>query len=291
MTNQSTLTASSSLVGLFTSSKAAREAVDALHNEGFHDTWIGITRAAEGGYGTANGTTGETVVESENAVARFFGAGDAPLHEALVKRGVSEADATRLDGTLPPDSAILTVDGANHPELAAQIITSTGGRMVTSTGSSRLYDTYAEETGSSDLSTERLAGLGDYYGGEKLDEPRRIQLREERLNIDKRVEQTGEAEISKKVITERASVDVPVYHEELYIERRPASGTYTSVGEIGDSETIRIPLRAESVVVDKSTVVSGEVAVGQRRVDGVEHVSEDLKKEELKIDGADTKLV
>ena len=288
--NQSTYASGSALVASFATSQAARDAVDALHHEGFHDTWIGITRGVEGGHGlTATG--GATVVESENAVARFFGAGDSSLHDALVKHGVSETEAARLDGTLPIDSAILTVDGSNHPELAAQVVSSNGGRIVTSAGSTQLYDAYADESGTTGaLSGDRLSTLGGYRSGEALDEPRRIALREERLAIGKRTEQTGEAEISKKVVTERTSVDVPVYHEELYIERRPASGAYDDAGVIGDSETIRIPLQKETAVVDKATVVTGEVAVGQRRIEGTEHVSEELKKEELKIDGADVNL-
>ena len=284
MQESSTTSNRSALVATFSSREAAHQAASRLHEEGFNRTWIGITRAMEEAYSAPANAGAGMRVESENALARFFGTGDESLHEALLQHGVSESDAARIDGTLPADSAILTVDGANHPELAAQVVAECGGSMVASAGAGALYDHYAEGR-SSGLSSDRLATLGDYAKGEKLDEPRRLQLREERLSIDKHREKTGEVTIGKNVVSEKTEVDVPVMHEELYIERRPASGAYaTDAGTIGDGETIRVPLEREVVDAQKRTVVTEEVAVGQRRVDGVEHVSETLRKEVLDVD-------
>ncbi|MBD5655252.1 MAG: YsnF/AvaK domain-containing protein [Candidatus Eremiobacteraeota bacterium] len=283
MYDQKTQTHGSTLVATFATRDEAHRAVENLHDEGFHQTWIGIMRApASDAYAGESDTSG-AVVESDNAIARFFGAGDESLHAALVKHGVAEADAARVAGTLPIDSAVLTVDGANHPELAAQIVAQCGGQMIASSGASTLYDQYAGDGDTKTLSTDRLASIGDYQGGAKIEEPRRMQLREERITIDKNREKTGEATIAKKVVSADTAVDVPVYHEELFVERRPATGSYGDVGTIGDGETIRVPLEKETVSTSKQTVVTGEVAVGQRRVEGVEHVTETLKKEELEV--------
>lgn len=120
---------STTLAATFADRERAHDAVHRLHDEGFSDTWIGITRSHDGsGYGTEQ--VGETRVESENWFTRFFGEGDETLHDALVRHGVAESDA-RYAGALAPNSAILTVDGSNHPELAAQIITEQGGVLVT----------------------------------------------------------------------------------------------------------------------------------------------------------------
>ena len=49
-----------------------------------------------------------------------------------------------------------------------------------------------------------------------------VPLTEERLNAYKR-ESTREATITKEPITETKAVEVPVTHEEISVERRPAS--------------------------------------------------------------------
>ncbi len=274
----------SALVAIFATRELAHHAIESLHGEGFHRTWLGVTQSmtSDTGYGSPADT--ETRVESDNALARFFGAGDQTLHEALLKHGVSADVAARLDGTLPGNSAIVTVDGANHPELAAQIVAECDGEIVSSLGAKSLYDAYATESATPGLSKDRLADLGEYSKGEKLDEARRLQLREERLTVDKVRESAGEAIVSKKVVTQQAEMDVPVMREELYIERRPASETYGEAGVIGSGETIRVPLERERVVVDKRTVATEEVVVGQRQVEGTEHISETLRKEELDVD-------
>ncbi len=46
-----------------------------------------------------------------------------------------------------------------------------------------------------------------------------LQLSAERLSVDKVRVASGEARIRKQVISEQQSIDVPVSHEELAIER------------------------------------------------------------------------
>ncbi len=282
--NADTAPQDSALVATFPDRESAHQAVHRLHDEGFHNTWIGLTRSMTDST-SSMGSTAQTRVEDDNALARFFG-GDESLHDALRRHGVSEADAGRVDTTLPANSAILTVHGSNHPELAAQVVEECGGHMVTSAAYSRLAETYAERMTPGRKDTPKpFEDLGMYAGGEKLDQERRLQLREERLSVDKHRVSAGEAVIGKKVVTEETNVDVPLVHEELFIERRPATGEYAgAMGTIGDGEAIHIPLSREEVDVKKRTVVTEEVAVGQRRVEETKRVSETLRKEELDVD-------
>ncbi|GAC1306686.1 MAG: YsnF/AvaK domain-containing protein [Vulcanimicrobiaceae bacterium] len=274
----------SALAATFPSREAAHEAVKRLHDEGFHKTWIGLTKPmTDDGYGTA-GTAAEPRIEEENALARFFGGGNESLHEALRRHGVSDADASRVDTALPANSAILTVDGSNHPELATEIISTCGGSLLSSNASSRMTGAYDEEV-TRPKRGKPFAEFGNYSAGKELPEEKRLQLREERLSVDKRRVASGEAVVGKRVVSETSEVDVPLVHEELYIERRPASGTYGgNVGTIGDGETIHVPLSREELKVTKNTVVTEEVAVGQREVSETKHVSETLRKEELDVD-------
>jgi uncharacterized protein (TIGR02271 family) len=109
---------------------------------------------------------------------------------------------------------------------------------------------------------------------------RTIQLREERLEVAKRPVETGSVRVRKRVVTEHKTIDVPVEREEVVVERRPASGR-AARDEIGEDEIV-IPVKEERVSVTKKPVVT----VGKRKVQDTKHVSETLRKEELKVDEA-----
>ena len=121
---------------------------------------------------------------------------------------------------------------------------------------------------------------------EAKDDDLEIRLRAEELVIDKQRVQHGEARIRKEVVTEIQSFDIPVTHEELVIERHAVAGTEPGDTISIEAETIRIPLTEERVSITKDTVVREEVQIGKRRVQGVEHVSETLRHEELRVDDA-----
>ena len=116
-----------------------------------------------------------------------------------------------------------------------------------------------------------------------------IELRAERLVIDKQLRQHGEARVRKETVTEVISFEVPVSHEELVIEHYPATGDNDVNGEPIADETIGIPLTEEQVYVTKETVVGEEVEIGKIRIDDVEHISDTVRHEELVVvDGAAT---
>lgn len=112
---------------------------------------------------------------------------------------------------------------------------------------------------------------------------RKIQLREEQLRVNKTRVSGGEVGIHKEVTTERKTVEVPVEKEEVVITRRSTPGTARDNAPIKDQE-IRIPVSEERVNVSKDTVVTGEVEVAKRKVTETQTVSEDLKKENVRVD-------
>ncbi len=220
------------LVAAFADRETAHAAAHALHDEGFGRTWIGVTHASEdttayAGTGTGT-TTGQTHVTSDGGdslgdkIGRFFSgaSGDRTLYDELVRHGVASSEARRIDGSLAPNSAILTVDGHNHPELAATLIEQNGGHILAgesfgtssyasdttasavgggltgglagTTGASTLGTSatgaYDAETDATTLRGSQVLGYGDsssYARGQQIDEERRIKLREERLSVDK----------------------------------------------------------------------------------------------------------
>ncbi|SDE56696.1 conserved domain-containing protein [Priestia aryabhattai B8W22] len=110
-----------------------------------------------------------------------------------------------------------------------------------------------------------------------------IKLKEEQLHVDKERVQTGEVQVDKEVLHKEETVNIPVEHDELYVERRPVSDKRANTQIIEDEESIRIPLEEEKVTVSKEPVVTEEVVVGKRRKEENEKVSETLRKEEVNI--------
>ena len=270
------------VAAIFDTRDEAAYALQDLHDAGFHKTWMGVTKAdpdraapdehqvesAEGGFGAS--------------LARFFGEdGRESLYEALTKRGVPDSDALALDNRIHDGGAVITVEAKDRYDEVFRILRNDRGEIAP-TAAGLGTETVAA-TGAGSI-RDGVTGVAD-----AVDDARTLELREERLSIDKNRVAAGEATIGKRVVSEDASMDVPVMHEELFIQRRPVtSGTQTASGPIAESETIRIPLMREQVVLDKRTVVREEVSFGKRSVAGTERVDETVKHEELVVDDAST---
>jgi uncharacterized protein (TIGR02271 family) len=125
------------------------------------------------------------------------------------------------------------------------------------------------------------AGLGTTGNRGRTEDERTVQLREEELRANKDMRQTGEVELRKEVREEQRTIDVPVTREEVTIERHPVDRK-PSDRPIGEGETIRVPVREEQVTVEKRPVVTEEVSVGKRPVTETEHVTDTVRREELR---------
>jgi uncharacterized protein (TIGR02271 family) len=116
------------------------------------------------------------------------------------------------------------------------------------------------------------------------DDQRTLQLREEELTARKQSVQTGEVTLSKDVVSEQRTMDVPVKREEVTIERHPVDRRPSDQPISETGETISVPLHEEQVRAEKRTVVYEEVGVDKRAAQETEHVSETVQREELVID-------
>ncbi len=116
-----------------------------------------------------------------------------------------------------------------------------------------------------------------------------LKLHKEELDINKDKVQTGEVTLSKEIVEDQQTVNVPVTHEEVVIERRPINSSKSCDAEVSseissdDKETIRIPVSEEKVNVDKHTVVTEEVSAYKREIENTKEINETLKREEAKI--------
>ena len=115
----------------------------------------------------------------------------------------------------------------------------------------------------------------------------RIPLMEEKLNVSKRTS-TSEATITKEPVTETKSVDVPVTHEELTIETRPATGGSSATAErpVESKTEVKIPVNKEEVDVTKESQVKEEVVVKKKPVTETQTVSDTVRSEKIGTSGS-----
>lgn len=235
---------------------------------------------------------------------RDTGVGDGRYNEGP-RVGPTLTIPDRYNDRLSSGAAIVTVhvddDRINEAE---SILTRSGGEidrdfyrdsMALNTSSS---DTDIAPTSSrmdSDLANRDLSDRSldrdrdrDLVGN-RTTQGRQINLLSEVLRVNKQRVETGEVRLRKEVRTENQTIEVPVTHEELVIERIP--GGQNATGEqIGTNDEIRVPLSEERVDVEKSNVVREQVRVGKKEVQNTETVSEEVRHEDLKVDDETKKI-
>ncbi len=111
---------------------------------------------------------------------------------------------------------------------------------------------------------------------------------EERLEVGTERVQAGQARLRKYIVTETQTVQVPVSREEVRIEREPITDANRDQamagGELTEEEH-ELTLTEERVVVNKETVPVERVKLGTETVQGTETVSEEVRSEQIDIDG------
>jgi uncharacterized protein (TIGR02271 family) len=310
------------VVGVFEDRREADRAVADLKAAGFRDDQIGVamrhTEAAEGakaddaddthagtgavtgvltglglgalaglgvlsglipviGPAIAGGTLG--VILSNAAL----GAGVAGLTGALIGAGIPEEEAQYYHGEFEAGRTIVTVNANGRFDEAHAILQRHGAYDMSTRGAACATSSTAAGTATGTAvggttSTSRSATMRE--GGT-------IQAKEERLHAEKRPTETGEVRVRKEVKTETKHIEVPVQREEVVIERTPVHGraaTDAGACEIGEGEELRIPVRGEKVNISKDTVVTEEVKVGKRVVPETEHVTGQVRKEEIHVE-------
>lgn len=108
-----------------------------------------------------------------------------------------------------------------------------------------------------------------------------LTLSEEELAVGKREVRAGEVEIDKNVESRHVRESVPVKHEEVIVERRPATGMNTSA-RIEEGE-VRVPVTEEELVVEKRAVPKEELVVKKQEVIENETVEADLRRERAEV--------
>lgn len=241
------------IAGVFKQEAQARQALSALKQAGFAYDQVGVATQGQQGVDLKNDLLGLDVPRVQaNYYAQEFKSGRTVV-------------SVRPDGQEQKAHDILHQYGGydyEHQTTATQ----------SAAGYTQSASALSAQSATSDVQDE-------------FHQPRSLKLREERLNVSKERVQAGEVGLHKEVITEQKTVNVPVTREEVVIERHSVKGEQIDNSTpIGEGEIIRVPVNEEQVNVTKSTVVTGEVAIGKRAVTETQQVTDTVRREEAHIE-------
>jgi uncharacterized protein (TIGR02271 family) len=117
------------------------------------------------------------------------------------------------------------------------------------------------------------------------DEEIRIPVMEEELTATVREREAGAVRIEKDVVTEEQTLEVPVTEERVRVERRVVDRAATAADAGAFEETvIEVPLRSETVDVQKQARVAEEVVVSKEATQRTERVADTVRREEVYVD-------
>jgi uncharacterized protein (TIGR02271 family) len=112
----------------------------------------------------------------------------------------------------------------------------------------------------------------------------RVQRYEEELQAGTVERQAGEVRVTKDVVQEERTLEVPVEHERVSIESRIVDRPVTDSTGVFESETISVPLREEDVDVRKEVRVAEELDVEKTAVEETRQVSDTVREERINVE-------
>lgn len=304
------------IVGVFSDRTMAERAIDALKDAGFSNDEIRYSgHTAGGGFfenlkswftGEEAGTTGDVLKDLEklgvpenqaNYYAREYAAGH-PI--VAVKSPGHEADAVsilRSNGSINYEMAAGTAGAAfNQPPIVGKEqefiqrtttdIPSAQGISETSMGVRQGIDATRQDVirETQVPPQPRQTGMAGRDIGVTDQEAQALRLREEQLRVEKERVQKGEVRVRKEIVEEQQSIDVPVRHEEVIIERHPIVEPRPTDIPVGRDEVIQVPLSEEQVTISKQPVETEEITLKKREVEEQKRASGTVRKEEARIE-------
>lgn len=280
------------VVGVFRDHAQAEQAINELLQAGFAHHRIHF--AARGG------ATGEKILEKIKSLFTGQDISADGIYDDLVKMGTPPEDARYYQSEFEAGRSIVAVQEPGDIQKAMNILVRHGGyganqRFAQSAAQGTPAGVPGQGTaaGVPGQTAAGVPGQGTAAGipgqtatgvqGTTTEEERRIKLREEEIRARKQPVETGEAVLHKDVIAEEKSIEVPVTHEEVYIERRPGSGL-PSDQPIKEGETYRIPVHEEQVTIEKVPVEREEVVFGKQPVQETQRVTDTVQREEAHVE-------
>ena len=193
-----------------------------------------------------------------------------PFDKTVVKDSPDIADASHLDADEQQ-----SLYGYYQQYLGARA-PGTGG-----------YDQTTTTTTGGDAGYQR--GEGYDTSGPNTDEA--MTRSEEHLRVGTEQVEAGRARLRKYVVTEQQSVQVPVSHEEVRVQREPITDANRGdalAGAAITEEEHEVVLHAERPVVATEAVPVERVRLGTETITEQQTVTGDIRKEQIEVDDPTT---
>jgi uncharacterized protein (TIGR02271 family) len=116
---------------------------------------------------------------------------------------------------------------------------------------------------------------------------------EEELRVGTTERERGRVRLRKYVTTEQVQQTIPVRREKARVEREPITDANLDAATSGpdiSEEEHEVILREEEPVVEKRVVPRERVRLDKDTVTGEERVAEEVRKEQIEVQGEDGKL-
>ncbi len=157
----------------------------------------------------------------------------------------------------------------------------TGARGGTDTAAIGAADTDTDGDGTPDT-------VGRDASGPTTDDA--MTRSEEELRVGTRIQETGRVRLKKYVVTDQVTTTVPVQREEVRLEREPITDANIDAATNGpdlSDEEHEVTLKEEVPVVDKQVVPKERVRLDKEVVREEREVTDEVRKEQIDIDGDD----
>ena len=115
-----------------------------------------------------------------------------------------------------------------------------------------------------------------------------VPVHEEELVATKRARAAGEVQITKDVVEEARTLEVPVTEERVQVTRRVVDRTGDTDATAFREETIEVPLTTEEVELQKRVRVSEEVEIDREQVQTTQAVQGTVRREVVDVNETTT---
>jgi uncharacterized protein (TIGR02271 family) len=270
------------VVSAFNNRSQADEAITALQKSGFQNDQI----RQFAGKGAGGPLTGIKGIFSSERMAR----GD--ITRDLMDMGVAPEDTRFYQQEYEAGHPLVSVASNKRLQEATNILVSHGGyvpRVQAQEQRGTAVRAGSATMGQRENLTQREGLAQREVAGQELyrhsGEEQHMRLHAEHLQASKQPAQVGEVILRKEIVTEQESIDIPVSHEEVIIERRSLAGDVAAAGErLEAGQEIHIPVSEERVDVTKRVVTTEEFVVGKRELQETRHFTDSVQHEEARLE-------
>jgi uncharacterized protein (TIGR02271 family) len=184
------------------------------------------------------------------------------------------------DYYIPMSAVASTGDGQVYLNLAKDAALNSGWDAQPADLETSTYDT-SMAGGTSGVATDFDTGAASVATDEEI----RVPVMEEELTATVREQEAGAVRIEKDVIEEERTLEVPLTEERVRVERRIVDRPVGAADATAFEEiAIDVPLRTETVDVQKEARVAEEIVVSKEAVQRTEQVTDTVRREEVFVD-------